>query len=84
MKDQLLDLNGLMNLVQELKDYISEEKVLQFSSTTEFPTIGKPNTVYVDTTRNLIYRWDDDNVKYYPLAFDPDSTYVLNCGTSTD
>lgn len=84
MKDQLLDLNGLVNLVQELKDYISEEKVLQFSSTAEFPAIGKPNTVYIDTTRNLIYRWDDENVKYYPLAFDPDSTYILNCGSSTD
>lgn len=84
MKDQLLNIDGLAELVQEIKEYISEEKVLSFSSTSGFPSIGKPDTVYIDTTRNMIYRWDDENVKYYPLAFDPGGSYILNCGSSAD
>lgn len=84
MKDQLLDLGGLTKLVYEIKQYISEEKVLPFSSALEFPSIGKSDTIYIDTTKDMIYRWDNENAKYYPLAFDPEATYILDCGSSVD
>jgi len=47
-----------------------------------FPTIGKTNAIYVDTTTNAIYRWDDNNIKYYALAFDPEKEFIMQCGSS--
>lgn len=81
-KKQILDLNGLTELVNEMQDYITNRKVLPFKTTAEFPGIGKFDTIYIDITHNTIYRWDDDNSKYYRLAFDPNDTYILNCGSS--
>lgn len=83
MKDQLLDIVGLNELVKEMKDYISEyvqkSKVVPCPSISLFPTVGKNDTIYIDTTHDTIYRWDDENVKYYPLAFDMEDTYILDC-----
>lgn len=85
MKDQLLDIAGLAELVQEMKDYISDyvlqNKVVPCPSISLFPSIGKTDTIYIDTTHNTIYRWDDENVKYYPLAFDSNDTYILDCNS---
>lgn len=82
-KEQFLDFKGLTDLVYELKDYISDQKVKQYRSSAEFPGIGEADTVYIDALHNAIYRWDDENTKYYRLAFDPNDTYILNCGSSS-
>lgn len=81
-KEQFLDLKGLTELVYELKDYISEQKVKPYKSSAEFPGIGEADAIYVDKLHNTIYRWDDENTKYYRLAFDPEDTYIINGGRS--
>lgn len=55
---------------------------IPYASYTLFPTIGKTNAIYVDTTTNAIYRWDDNNIKYYALAFDPEKEFIMQCGSS--
>lgn len=60
----------------------SYEEEITYASYTLFPTIGKTNAIYVDTTTNAIYRWDDNNIKYYALAFDPEKEFIMQCGSS--
>ena len=66
-----------------VKKYIADQQeVIPYASYTLFPTIGKTNAIYVDTTTNAIYRWDDNNIKYYALAFDPEKEFIMQCGSS--
>lgn len=79
MKEQFLNLQGLTELVDYIKKYIADQQeVIPYASYTLFPTIGKTNTIYVDTTTNAIYRWDDNNIKYYALAFDLTKSDVIS------
>lgn len=81
-KQQFLDLPGLNVLVNELKAYIANEKVLTFPTKLQFPTVGKVSTIYIDLSDNMIYRWDDDNIKYYSLGFNPENIEVVDGGSS--
>ena len=83
MKEQFLNLQGLTELVDYIKKSITDQQeVIPYASYTLFPTIGKTNAIYVDTTTNAIYRWDDNNIKYYALAFDPEKEFIMQCGSS--
>lgn len=48
-----------------------QESVVEYGSSLEFPTIGKPNRLYIATSENngkgAIYRWDVTDGKYYIL-----------------
>lgn len=82
-KQQFLDFRGLGEVIDYIKKYIEDnQEIIPRASYTLFPSVGKPNAIYIDTTTNLIYRWDDTNVKYYTLSFDPTETYVMQCGDS--
>lgn len=83
-KEQFLDFKGLTELVYEIKDYISDQKVKSYRSSAEFPGIGEADAVYIDKQHNAMYRWDDEHTKYYRLAFDPEDRYIMNCGSSTE
>lgn len=69
MKTPILDKEGLITLVEEIKDQIekSKDSVLEYDSSLLFPTTGKQNTIYIDKLENKSYRWDSDNLKYYVL-----------------
>lgn len=83
MKEQFLDLRGLSELTEYIKQYISDQNPIRpYASYTLFPSVGDQNSIYVDTTTNAIYRWDDANIKYYPLAFDPQAEYVMQGGNA--
>lgn len=67
-----LDLDGLSlydsNMKQYLQSRISESNnVAEFQNYLEFPTIGKSRTIYIDKEKDMIYRWDETNLKYYSL-----------------
>lgn len=83
MKEQFLNLRGLTELSEYIKKYISDTNPIRpYASYALFPTVGDQNAIYVDTTTNAIYRWDDANIKYYVLAFDPSAEYTMECGSS--
>ena len=83
MKQQLLDFKGLEELINYIKDYIDDnQRVIPYASYTLFPTVGDQYAIYIDTSTNAIYRWDDTNIKYYPLAFDPHGEFTMQCGDS--
>lgn len=68
---EVLDLAGLQTLVQKILAEIGNARdsvILEFESFLNFPTTGSKNTFYIDTTNNKIYRWDDDNVKFYTVG----------------
>ena len=71
--DSILTKSGLEVYHSELLQYIqdqiiqSRDTVLEYPSSLQFPTIGKENTIYIDVSSNKTYRWDDNNLKYYPL-----------------
>lgn len=70
---EVLDKHGLETLVRLIQDEIENVKdsvVLEYESSLNFPVTGKTNTLYIDTTNNKSYRWDDDNTKYYVVGSD--------------
>ena len=56
-------------IVKYIQDQIGQARdtVLEYPSSLQFPTTGKNNTIYIDVSSDKTYRWDDDNLKYYPL-----------------
>lgn len=64
---------GLAILAEEVRKYVqdriieSRDSVLEFDSSLLFPTIGKQNTIYIDRQQDKTYRWDNEQLKYYPL-----------------
>lgn len=83
MKNQLLDYRGLTELTEYIKKYISDVNPIRpYASYTLFPTVGDQHAIYIDTSTNTIYRWDDNNIKYYTLAFDPNDEYLMQCGSA--
>lgn len=81
--DAILTKLGLETYHQELIQYIQEQiaqardTVLEYPSSFQFPTTGKKNTIYIDVSSGKIFRWDNDNVKYYPLN-DYENIEVIN------
>lgn len=48
-----------------LEDLGLKEANQPYNSINEFPTIGKTGVIYIDTSENTLYRWDDTDLKYY-------------------
>lgn len=66
--------------IQELND--NKTEVIQEPSYLNFPNIGNPNYIYIDTTQNLGYRWDSEELKYYCFASDYNDINIINGGSS--
>ena len=74
-------LNGVINLGMNARKYYTKEEidalfhdlaetVISAETYLEFPITGKTTAVYIDTSANRVYRWDDENVKYYCIGSD--------------
>ena len=83
-KQQFLDLRGLTEVLGYIKEYMSSTNnpICPYASYTLFPSVGDQESIYIDTSTNAIYRWDDANVKYYPLAFDPTVDFIMQGGNA--
>lgn len=44
-----------------------------------FPIVGEAGTIYVSTTDEESYVWDDENVKYVPIGTNYKKIEVINC-----
>lgn len=83
-KQQFLDYDGLKIVVDEILGRIRENgKVESFANgLIDFPTIGKENVVYIDELQNAVYRWDDENIKYYCVGKDYEKIDIILGGDS--
>lgn len=83
---KLLDLDGYQAVSTKLKEYIdlhTLSTVVPQKTYLEFPTTGDPNSLYLDMTANEIYRWDDENIKYFRVGTDYHNIEVISGGNST-
>ena len=79
MKQQYLDYEGLTSVVNNLKQYVQDNKTTElYDSRVNFPSVGKESTIYIDKTANMLYRWDDENIKYYSVGFSPDDIEIID------
>lgn len=68
MKQQFLNYNGMAELIGYIKQYIqSDYSVKPYASLSVFPKIGEQNIIYIDTTTNSSYYWDDNTRTYKAL-----------------
>ena len=73
-------------IIECLKDYAdakTSELILQYQSIHEFPNIGDENKIYISTSTNSVYRWDDTSIKYYCIGSDYNNIDVINGGSSS-
>lgn len=68
MKEQFLDDIGLEELIGYIKQYVKDDQdVKPYASYSVFPKTGEQNIIYIDTTNNLTYYWDDTSKTYKAL-----------------
>lgn len=66
--------------IEQLENAKSE--VIQEVSYLNFPNIGNPNNIYIDTTQNFGYRWDPNELKYYCFSSNYNDINIINGGSS--
>lgn len=63
-------------------DLSSGAVIIRKSSYLEFPNIGNSSNLYIDTTKQVIYRWDSVNLKYYKDSQDYNDINLINGGNA--
>lgn len=63
---------------------VDNTKILQFSSIYEFPNRGDTGKIYIDTSENATYRWDEAASKYYCVGRDYTEIGTISGGTAND
>lgn len=82
MKQQFLNDSGLTELIGHIKKYVKDEQdVKPYASLSVFPKTGEQNIIYIDTTVNASYYWDDTSNTY--KALDVQTWATLNGKPST-
>lgn len=69
----IANLDNILNSLAEKQSY---------AGIVNFPSVGKPGNVYIDTLANKTYRWDDENLKYYCIGSDYNDINLIVCGDS--
>ena len=46
------------------------------------PSVGDINFIYIVKDENALYRWDEDNLKYVPVARNYEEITLIDCGTA--
>lgn len=74
---QYIDFPNMAYYDKRLKNYIKEQlsnisieysDCIVQSTYLEFPTIGNSKKLYIDKSNGKIYRWDENESKYYCLT----------------
>lgn len=50
-------------------DVSNKAEVVERESPLLFPNVGNNKYIYIDTTNNEIYRWDEKDIKYYKISY---------------
>lgn len=79
----LTDIKNQDDLLQSQIDVLKNaESPLFFESYVNFPTVGNPNRLYIDTSSNKVYRFDDVKVCYHLMSgfdFENDKIDSIQC-----
>lgn len=82
---KLIDIINLGIYDDEIKSYIEKQIansldtiVVSKESYLKFPTVGNSKSIYIDTTENKIYRWDDTELKYYTVGSNYGDIKIIN------
>ncbi len=68
MKQQFLNDSGLTELIGYIKKYVKDDQdVKPYASLSVFPKTGEQNIIYIDTTTNSSYYWDNNSKTYKAL-----------------
>ena len=68
MKQQFLNDSGLTELIGYIKKYVKDDQdVKPYASLSVFPKTGEQNIIYIDTTTNSSYYWDNNSNTYKAL-----------------
>ena len=84
-------LSGVLSVGLNPSRYYTKEEIDEMlqsvsgnvvSATTylEFPVVGNTDTIYIDSTHNRVYRWDDDSLKYFCVASDYNEIDIIDGG----
>ena len=76
LKDKIIE------CLKEYTDAKTSELILRYQSIHEFPNIGDESKLYISTSTNSLYRWDDTSIKYYCIGSDYNNIEVINGGSS--
>lgn len=88
------NVNNIQDTVNKIQQYINSlhgddfdifgdySQIIYSASYLTFPNIGDIKNIYVDTTMDLIYRWNDRQLKYYMLGRDYNDIKIIDGGTS--
>ena len=61
---------------------VDNTKILQFASIYEFPNRGDTGKIYIATSENASYRWDEAASKYYCVGRDYQEIDTISGGTA--
>lgn len=87
-KEDILNLSKMnvyaqrINLGQLILDVLSsgggggsgDVSIIEKDSFVEFPNVGNSNNLYIDTSKNTLYRWDSTGLRYYMIGSGVDNT----------
>lgn len=54
--------------------------IKKFAKKADFPSLGNPYCLYVDTGENVSYLWNEANLRYIAIASDWHDIKVINGG----
>lgn len=69
-----------IELVKDITIGTSETKIIHRDTHYDFPSVGNVNFLYIADKENLSYRWDDVELKFFPLAIDYTQYEILMNG----
>ena len=85
MEIKYIGLDSLHYYDVDIKEYIKQqcegaakEIIVSEESYLKFPTIGDSSRLYLDTTSNKTYRWDDKNLKYFIVGSDYEDIEIID------
>lgn len=54
--------------------------IKKYAKKADFPSLGDKECLYVDMDENITYVWNEDNLKYTPIASDWHGIKIINGG----
>ncbi len=65
-------------LIRKMIDESSDFEIITESTYLEFPVIGNSNCIYIDSSANATYRWNDTDLHYYCVGRDYDNINLVD------